>query len=376
MTEASEVVLSRPDFSSLLGSCFYLPDLAIAAGRLRFCSAALRVAWVTFPFYSMFSLLISVLCSVTIVFIFKYYDRFKVNTFQALVFNYFTCVIVGWLATGRPSLAPLAEAGAWQGAGLVLGGLFIGTFYLVARTAQRVGVSAASVANKMSMVVPVLFNLVVLKLAQRPYTLLNYVGMALALLAILFTALPRRAGAQPSVDATATPTEMAGNAALHHAPTSRAGQAWWLPLLLFLSSGAGDSLLNYTSSKLLPDAATRTLFPLLTFGTAGLIGLLLLAAKVLRGTEKLAVRNVLAGMALGVPNFFSIYFLIQALSAFGNDGAFVYPLANVTVILLGAVGAALLFREQLGGRGRLGLAAATLALGLMSYQEIWGALGW
>lgn len=326
----------------------------------------------------MFSLLISVLCSVSIVFIFKYYDRFRIDTFQALVVNYFTCVAVGWLATGRPSLAPLAAVGAWQMAGLVLGGLFIGTFYLVARTAQRVGVSAASVANKMSLVVPVLFNLVVLKLAQRPYTWLNYMGMALALLAILFAALPRRSTARPALaDAAATPTEAAGTAALPETPAeSRAGAAWWLPLLLFLSSGAGDSLLNYTSSALLPDQATRALFPLLTFGTAALIGVLLLGTKVLQGTETLAARNVLAGLVLGVPNYFSIYFLIQALSEFGNDGAFVYPLANVTVILLGAVGAALLFREQLGGRGRVGLAAATLALGLMSYQEIVGALGW
>lgn len=299
----------------------------------------------------MLALLLSVLCSVTIVFIFKYYSRFGVDTFQALIVNYITCVVVGWLASGGPSLEPVRAGGAWLGAAVALGGLFIGTFYLVALTAQRVGVSAASVANKMSLILPVLFNLLVLRLSQRPYTLINYAGMALALVAILLTALPRRPAAA-AADA-ATP-----------------GAAWWLPLVLFVSSGAGDSLLNFASSTLLPDAATRTLFPLVTFATAGAIGLLLLLSRVAKGGQQFAAKNVLAGIILGIPNYFSIFFLIKALGDFGNDGAFVYPVANVATILLGAVGAAFLFREQLGARGRVGLATAVVALMLISYQEI------
>ncbi|MCB2376717.1 hypothetical protein LGH70_03950 [Hymenobacter sp. BT635] len=299
----------------------------------------------------MLALLLSVLFSVTIVFIFKYFSRFGVDTFQALIVNYVTCVVVGWLASGMPSLEPLRAGGAWLAAAVALGGLFIGTFYLVALTAQRVGVSAASVANKMSLILPVLFNLLVLRLSQRPYTFINYAGMALALLAILLTALPRRS--------KAATTENAAPAA-----------AWWLPLLLFVSSGAGDSLLNFASSTLLPDAATRTLFPLVTFATAGAIGLLILLSRVAKGGQQFAAKNVVAGIILGIPNYFSIYFLILALGNFGNDGAFVYPVANVATILLGAIGAAFLFREQLGTRGRVGLATAVVALLLISYQEI------
>ncbi|TGE20130.1 hypothetical protein [Hymenobacter elongatus] len=299
----------------------------------------------------MLALFLSVLFSVTIVFIFKYFSRFGVDTFQALIVNYITCVVVGWLASGAPSLEPLRAGGAWLVAAVALGGLFIGTFYLVAITAQRVGVSAASVANKMSLILPVLFNLLVLRLSQRPYTFINYAGMALALLAILLTALPRRSTAA-APDGTAP------------------AAAWWLPLLLFVSSGAGDSLLNFASSTLLPDAATRTLFPLVTFATAGTIGLLILLSRVAKGGQQFAAKNVLAGIILGIPNYFSIYFLIKALGNFGNDGAFVYPIANVATILLGAVGAAFLFREQLGARGRVGLATAVVALVLISYQEI------
>lgn len=302
----------------------------------------------------MLALFLSVFCSVTIVFIFKYFARFRVDTFQALIVNYVTCVGVGWLASGRPSLTPLLAGGPWLGAAVALGGLFIGTFYLVALTAQRVGVSAASVANKMSLILPVLFNLLVLRLSQRPYTFINYAGMALALLAILLTALPRR----PAARATGS-----------EAPATPAA-GWWLPVLLFVSSGAGDSLLNFASSTLLPDAATRTLFPLVTFGTAGAIGLVLLLVRMTQGGQQFAPKNLVAGMVLGIPNYFSIYFLMLALGNFGNDGAFVYPVANVATILLGAVGAAFLFREQLGTRGRVGLATAVVALMLISYQEI------
>ncbi|PJJ60079.1 hypothetical protein [Hymenobacter chitinivorans] len=301
----------------------------------------------------MLALFLSVFCSVCIVFIFKYFARFGVDTFQALIVNYGTCVVVGWLASGRPSLAPVLAGGPWLAAAVALGGLFIGTFYLVALTAQRVGVSAASVANKMSLILPVLLNLLVLRLSQRPYTFINYAGMALALLAILLTALPRRAA--PAADSAAPATPAAG---------------WWLPVLLFVSSGAGDSLLNFASSSLLPDAATRTLFPLVTFGTAGIIGLLLLLSRGVQAGQSFAPKNLVAGFVLGIPNYFSIYFLILALGNFGNDGAFVYPVANVATILLGAVGAGFLFREQLGTRGRVGLATAVVALMLISYQEI------
>ncbi|AIZ65122.1 hypothetical protein PK28_08885 [Hymenobacter sp. DG25B] len=305
----------------------------------------------------MLALLIYVLFSSAIVFTFKYFGQFRIPTFQALVVNYLTCTLVGWLMSGSPSLAPLKTGGAWLVAAVVLGALFIATFYLVALTTQRVSVSAAAVATKMSLVIPVAFNLVVLRQAQRPYTALNYVGMVLAVVAIILTVwkpVPAPAGSRGA---------------------QAARSAWLLPVLAFLASGSGDTLLNYASSRLLPMPAHQALFPILLFGTAAVVGLFVLAGRLFAHVETMQWRSLPAGIVLGILNFYSVYFLIRALGAFGNDGAFVYPLANIGTILLGALGGYVLFRERLGRTGQLGLMAALVALLLLSYQEVLAAAG-
>lgn len=305
----------------------------------------------------MLALLIYVLFSGAIVFTFKYFGLFRIPTFQALVVNYLTCTAVGWLMSGTPSLAPLKTGGSWLVAAVVLGALFIATFYLVALTTQRVSVSAAAVATKMSLVLPVAFNLVVLRQAQRPYTALNYVGMVLAVVAIILTVW------KP------TPAK-AGSRGVQVARTA----AWVLPVLAFLASGSGDTLLNYASSRLLPTPEHQALFPILLFGTAAVVGLLVLAGRLVANVETMQWRSIPAGIVLGILNFYSVFFLIRALGAFGNDGAFVYPLANIGTILLGALGGYVLFSERLGRTGQLGLLTALVALLLLSYQEVLAAV--
>ncbi|WP_303311312.1 hypothetical protein [Hymenobacter sp. BT730] len=305
----------------------------------------------------MLALLIYVLFSGAIVFTFKYFSRFRIPTFQALVVNYLTCTAVGFGMSGAPSLAPLQAGGPWLVAAVVLGALFITTFYLVALTTQRVSVSAAAVATKMSLVLPVAFNLLVLQQAQRPYTLLNYMGIALAVVAIILTVWKPAPANAPSPGREAVPTA-----------------AWWLPVLAFLASGSGDTLLNYASSRLLSTPEQQALFPILLFGTAAVVGIGVLAARLWAQEETLQWRSLPAGIILGILNYFSVHFLIRALGAFSNDGAFVYPLANIGTILLGALGGYVLFRERLGRTGQLGLLTALLALLLLSYQEVLAAV--
>jgi drug/metabolite transporter (DMT)-like permease len=58
-----------------------------------------------------------------------------------------------------------------------------------------------------------------------------------------------------------------------------------------------------------------------------------------------------------------------ALSAFSGNGALVYPLYNIGVILVAAGVAALLFQEKLLSINKVGLALAVLAIALISWQE-------
>ncbi|WP_299704171.1 hypothetical protein [uncultured Pontibacter sp.] len=297
----------------------------------------------------MLYLILSVLSGVSLVFIFKLYQHFNVHTFQAIVLNYITCILVGLAFPGGTDvLQTVVFQKPWALYAIILGAIFIGAFYLIALTTQKVGVTAASVAAKISLVIPVLFSLLVLQSSLKEYTFLNYVGMALALVAIVLSSI------RPGADGDKrTPLLL----------------SLVLPFVIFLSSGFADSLINYVNEYHL-QANEASQFTMLTFTASAVIGMAVLLYMLLLRKTTFQFKSVWAGIALGIPNYFSIFFLIKALSAFGNDGAFLYPVNNIGIIMAGALGALLVFREKLSKINLLGLALAVLALVLISYQEI------
>ncbi|MDX5348773.1 MAG: hypothetical protein LPJ89_04725 [Hymenobacteraceae bacterium] len=297
----------------------------------------------------MIYLLLCILCTTSLIFIFKVYEQFKVHTFQAIVINYLTCIVIGILMPDNKfDFSSDILTQPWLYTAMLLGSIFIGTFYLIALTTQQVGITAASVATKISLVIPVLFSLLVLQNNLKDYTLLNYAGMAVALVAIVL--------------ASVRPQE-------HASPTASGVLVMLLPFIVFLNSGIADVIINYTNHHFLkPDEAG--LFTMLTFTTSAVIGSLVLLYQIIFNKVPFAIRSILAGVLLGIPNYFSIYFLIKALSAFENDGAFLFPVNNIGIILAGAAGAVLIFNEKLSKTNVAGIGLAVLALALISYQEI------
>ncbi|MDX5436600.1 MAG: hypothetical protein LPK03_05360 [Pontibacter sp.] len=297
----------------------------------------------------MLYLLLSVLVSASLIFIFKLFQRFNVHTFQAIVVNYTVCVLVGLMfPRGTDVLRLSIFSHTWAYAAMALGTIFILTFYLMALSTHKAGVTATSVAAKISMVIPVLFSLLVLKTSLKEYNIINYLGMLAAVVAIVLTSIrPRQNG---GVKASRLVTLL-------------------LPFIIFLNSGIADSLINYTNEHYLqPHQASQ--FTMLTFATSAAAGLIVLLVMLVLRKVKLNFKSIAAGVVLGVPNYFSIFFLILALMAFDNDGAFLYPINNIGIILVGAIGAVVLFKEKLTKLNLVGIVVAVLAIVLISYQEI------
>ena len=108
----------------------------------------------------MLDLTLSVLFSSLIFVIFKLYSVYKVQTLFAIITNYVVACLTGlFFYQGDTALQDIPEK-SWFWGTLVLGILFILVFNLMAATAQKVGVSVASVATKMSLVIPVIFGVV------------------------------------------------------------------------------------------------------------------------------------------------------------------------------------------------------------------------
>ena len=105
----------------------------------------------------MIYLFLSIICSSAIFIIFKYFEKFKVTTFTAIVINYLFACITGFLAVKEGISIDRIISSPWFFNSVFLGIVFISLFNLMALTAQKLGPSVASIANKMALVIPVTF---------------------------------------------------------------------------------------------------------------------------------------------------------------------------------------------------------------------------
>lgn len=283
------------------------------------------------------------------------YPRYQVNSFHAVVFNYYSCVLTGLILT--PDLGAFSQV-SWHSEGtlltLALGSMFVTAFMLIGLSAQKVSVTAASLAGNMSLVIPVIFGLFVFKNNNKDFTVVNYAGLILALAALALGAIQKKE--KPS-------------GAKNGTTSSPVNWFWILPAFTFLASGTNNTLINYLSVKYYLPGQT-TIFMIIACIGAVIIGSTLLLYKLIFNGDRIQLRSVLGGLILGIPNFLSLYFLLLALASFGNSAAYVFPIYNILTMLVSAFAAWLIYREQLSKLNKLGLVLAVVAIILISYQEL------
>ena len=295
--------------------------------------------------------LLSVAFTVSLYLIMRAFPNYKVNPFQAVVFNYYACVATGLLLMPKPSDFLAVE---WPSTPtlltLALGIMFVVVFLLIGQTATKAGVTSASLSSNMSLIIPVLFGLFVFKNNNKEFDFLNYTGIVLALVALGL-----------SVMKNSPKSETNSRLTTHY--------SLLLPLLLFLCSGANNTLINFLSSKFYRPEQTP-LFMIIACVGAIIIGTTMLIIRILLGKEKVEFRNIVGSFVLGVPNFLSLFFLLKTLAYFGNSAAFVFPIYNVLTILVSSLTAFLLFKEKLQPLNKIGLALAVVAIVFISHQEL------
>ncbi|GAB3782646.1 hypothetical protein GCM10028818_38940 [Spirosoma horti] len=307
----------------------------------------------------MLFLSLSILLSVFLLLNFRLFPRYEINTFQAIVFNYPVCFLTGWLLlpAGQSFIIDFSQTWTWLSLGLGVG--FILTFLLSGASTQRMGITATSLANNLSLVIPVCFSLFVFRTGggTSGFDTLNYLGLVLAVVAVgLSTYKKEERTEKPSDTKDRKP--------------GRSGLTILLPVGVFLFYGATNTMINYMNLHYIPSADKTVQVTLTMVLGAVVAGLGMLIVRIIQGKETIQAKSLIGAVTLGVPNFLSFYTLLLALSAFGSNGAFVYPLYNIGVILLAALMATLFFREKLSTANKIGLGLAVLAIGLISWQEL------
>jgi len=213
----------------------------------------------------------------------------------------------------------------------------------MAFTTQKFNVTVAAISSKMSMVIPVIFSLYIFKLDVSRFNAINFIGIIMALISIVLCSM-KSEGKKIVL---------------------KSKYLFFIPVLVFFATGTIDTSINYINAYLI-DHSQKLIIPIVIFTAAFLAGAFILLLR----KAKIRVKDILGGIYLGIPNYFSIYFLLLALSHFNNNGAVVYPILNVGIIVISSMAAFFIFHERLHKSNIIGMLFAITAIFLISYQDI------
>jgi drug/metabolite transporter (DMT)-like permease len=288
-------------------------------------------------------LILSVLSSSIIFVIFRLLPRMQAHTFPAIVINYMVAAACGLaMLSADYSIADQLHE-PWIRGGLLLGTLFITLFYLMAFTAQRVGVGVTSIATKMSLVIPVAWFM--LTDPNDAPTALKIAAVVLAVIGVVLSA--KKEKGQPFNWAYAL-----------------------FPVIIFMGSGIIDLVIGHFSQGAhLTSANDQYLFTAMPFLTSSAIGLSVLLGRKIKGLPILNWATLGGGIVLGLVNFGSIFFLVRTFEAQLLDRSAIIPINNLGVVLLTAFASLLLFRERLTPTKSLGLALSVAAILLLAFSK-------
>jgi drug/metabolite transporter (DMT)-like permease len=288
----------------------------------------------------MMYLILSMLSSAAIMVVFKLFERYRIETSDAIVVNYAVAASLSFLLD--PSGISLGEANhePWFINALIMGVLFISLFNVIGISTQRIGVSVTTVANKMSLVIPVLYAILFL---GETWGIFKIVGLIVALIAVL---LSTRNNTKQQIDRRYVS----------------------FPFIVFLGSGFIDAFFKYNQMHTLGKNGLEP-FTGWIFLTAGAIGLTVWLFNFFVKKKTPATNAFAGGLMLGIPNYFSVYFLLKALSMDGFESSVIIPVNNMAIVALGAIAGVLMFREKLSRTNYIGVALCFIAILLIGISE-------
>ena len=269
---------------------------------------------------------------------FKLFSVYKVNTPHAIVVNYIVACACGLSFYGGETTLLEIPDQTWFWFSAALGILFIVVFNLMAFTTQRSGLSVVSVATKMSVVIPILFGIFYY---NESAGILKIIGILIALVAVYLASLKTKDGIQVKSENII------------------------YPALVFVGSGIIDTSIKFLEGAYVAQDAVA-LFSATIFGAAGIVGIFTIVYQLVRGSFSFQFKNIIAGIALGIPNFFSIYFLVLALRVGTFDSSTFFTINNVAIVMASTFLGIICFRESVLRKNWIGIGLAVVSIILIS----------
>lgn len=303
----------------------------------------------------MFYLIIAMLCSSSIALIFKYSEINGRNRYAVTSANYLTAsvislymVIKGGLFSSLPNSLALFKSEILQvilkntgifsnGAsavwavvsGIAAGIFFFASFIYLQRSVAENGVGLTGSFSKMGIIVPVVLSI---GLWHEYPSLIQWVGILLCLCAIL----------------TAT----------YSIDSKGANKFKFSLVVLFLLNGFAEFSNKFFSKYALVEY--KDLFLFFVFSTALLISIYF----TIKVKINVSIKDILTGIAVGIPNLFASFFLILSLNTI--KASIAYPIYSAGSILLINLGGAFIYKEKITLKEKASILLTITALTLLN----------
>ncbi|MCL3781213.1 EamA/RhaT family transporter [Prolixibacteraceae bacterium JC049] len=279
----------------------------------------------------MLALLLSILCSTTILILFKIMGKREMKLLPSIVTNYWIAVISSLLLleTNRQFIP---DNNNWIPAAIFVGFMFIVMFFCIGKSTHKAGIAPTIIAAKMSMIIPILFSIIYF---SESTSFLKIIGIITACIAVLLSVYKKSSSAKVAFSV--------------------------LPIIIFLGTGINDSVIKLAQQLYVPENSTA-LFSALLFTVAGIIGTIVLLTQSELRKLFLKKEYLLMGIGLGIVNFGSLYFFMEALRTAPFDSSIVFGLNSIAIVVISVLIGKFLFSEKISILNWFGIILALAAV--------------
>lgn len=277
----------------------------------------------------MIYLILAIACSTLISVIMRISSDKVTGNVSMLAMNYLMCVVVAALYTGLDQLFPqVAALPGTLAMGAVHGILYLSSFVLFQHNVKKNGMVLSATFMKLGLLVPIVLSVILF--GELP-GVLQIIGFVIAVAAIVL------------INWSSDRSDLRMGAGL---------------VVLLIAGGAGDAMSKVF--EVYGSSALSSQFLFYTF----LVALILCVGLVILKKERPGRNEVLFGLLIGVPNYFSARFLLLSLASV--DAVIAYPTYSVATLLAVTLIGVLLFREKLAKRQWIAIGMILVALALLN----------
>ena len=277
----------------------------------------------------MIYLILAAVCGALISIITRFSEKYISNSVGMLVVNYGMCIILACIFNGSINLFPSVQGLRTAIVlGFINGVLYFAGLLLLQWNITQNGVVLSATFMRLGVLVPIALSITILR--ENP-GVAQVGGLVLAVIAIILMNLEKNKGKSQNCTS--------------------------LLLLLFIG-GFADFMGKIF--ELFGNAQLKNQFLFYAFGVA----LILCIALNIKNGTRIRKAEIVFGLFLGIPNYFSARCLLLAVKSIST--IIVYPVYSIGGIVLVSIAGVFMFREKLGVRQKVSVFIILIALILLN----------